>query len=161
MWKVLDKYPSYEVSDKGNVRRVLKSGKTKRLHLYVNERKRLCVSLRDRDGDRKTVPVHRLVALAFVERKDRRRNIIRHIDGDFRNNRATNLRWGTQYDNMRDKARHNRQITELEDDTVREIRWAYEDGTETIRSLATKHGLSYKMIYDIVKYRLYDDVAPF
>lgn len=50
--------------------------------------------------------VHVLVALAFHGRPRRRGLVVRHLDGNARNNRPENLRWGTQRQNVLDSIRH-------------------------------------------------------
>lgn len=113
VWKPIPGYEGfYEVSDFGNIRRnetiteensrygktrlvmhkarVLKPGKTKRGYLLVV----LC-----RDDGRKSHVVHRLVASAFCKKVDGC-EVVNHIDGNKTNNRAENLEWCTQKDNV-------------------------------------------------------------
>ncbi|SDQ83102.1 NUMOD4 motif-containing protein [Curtobacterium sp. UNCCL20] len=49
--------------------------------------------------------VHRLVAEAFHDNPDHH-PLVRHLDGDQRNNRASNLAWGTHAMNTADAQRH-------------------------------------------------------
>lgn len=60
-----------------------------------------------RDGVPRTVKVHRLVAEAFVP-NPQGLPLVRHWDDNPGNNFASNLRWGTQADNMQDAVRNNR-----------------------------------------------------
>lgn len=60
--------------------------------------KRRVVSLA-KDGDRKVVKIHRLVAEHFIPKNGERPNI-NHKDGNPLNNRADNLEWCTQKENM-------------------------------------------------------------
>lgn len=58
-----------------------------------------------KDGKRKTVYVHRLVAEAFVENPGGM-PVVNHIDFDRQNNRADNLEWCSQEENIRHSADH-------------------------------------------------------
>lgn len=85
----------YKVDDSGFVYgkdgRILKShgGKTS---------KYLAVSL-SHNGAVKKFMVHRLVAIAFIE-KPEGKSQVNHIDGDIFNNSASNLEWVTPSENM-------------------------------------------------------------
>ena len=112
-WKPIPGYEGlYEVSSLGNIRRnetiteeksrygktrlvrhkarVLQPGKTKRGYLLVV----LC-----RADGQKSHAVHRLVASAFCNKVDGC-EVVNHIDGNQTNNRADNLEWCTQKDNV-------------------------------------------------------------
>ena len=52
------------------------------------------------------VPVHRLVALAFLGAPPTQRHEVAHDDGNRANCSLGNLRWDTRTGNMRDKVRH-------------------------------------------------------
>lgn len=100
-WRTIKGYEKYEVSNYGNVRskdRIIfrKDGKTMRLnsvHLKsIEDRKGyLHVSLYNDKGI-KTPPIHRLVAIAFI---DNGNNLpqVNHIDGNKKNNCVDNLEW--------------------------------------------------------------------
>lgn len=102
----------YEVADNGCVRsvdRVLPDGRTAGgmpLRPYPDSHGYLRVTLRSQAGAR-TYGVHTLVAAAFLGPRPKGRQI-RHWDGDKINNRARNLRYGTQKQNERDKRRNRR-----------------------------------------------------
>jgi hypothetical protein len=50
----------------------------------------------DDKGVRKTVYPHKAVAQAFIENKLPRKNkVVIHIDGDYKNNSVSNLKWST------------------------------------------------------------------
>jgi hypothetical protein len=58
-----------------------------------------------KDGKQRTVKVHKLVMLAFVGPLPPGMET-RHMDGDSRNNRRANLRYGTPTENAGDRVRH-------------------------------------------------------
>ena len=94
LWKTIEKFPNYEVSDTGLVRNiktqmVLKPSTTvygyEQVGLYNFPAYSLC-------------RVNRLVASAFIANPN---NLpyVNHIDGNKRNNKASNLEWCTAKDN--------------------------------------------------------------
>ena len=105
VWKDIDGFPGYKVSSLGNV------------CSCKNNRHGLCdicrplkpaidtstgylkVNLRD-DTKGHTKPIHKLVAEAFCDRHDDRA-VVNHIDGDKLNNRADNLEWVSNSENVK------------------------------------------------------------
>ncbi|WP_369293750.1 NUMOD4 motif-containing HNH endonuclease [Rhodococcus qingshengii] len=118
-WKSVVGYEGYyEVSDHGRVRSV---DRTVVSSVGIPSRRRGCgispalttrgylrVGL-SRDGESKLFSVHRLVAAAFCERVADG-DVVRHLDGDKENNRAENLTWGTDSENMIDQVRHGNHL---------------------------------------------------
>jgi hypothetical protein len=92
VWSV-DRVNSYGRRVKG---RILKPYVTVKGHLLLG----LC-----RDGKRRNVKVHRLVATTFFGEPDAGQEVC-HWDGNPANNHVGNLRWDTQSSNMRDRVRH-------------------------------------------------------
>ena len=103
-WAVVKDFDDYLVSSEGAVRSV-KRGKAKQLSLVLNaKRKYVYVSLQQ-EGRRKNFLLHRLVAEAFVENKDKAVNTeVDHKDFDRKNNAASNLEWVSRKENMRRQA---------------------------------------------------------
>jgi len=98
LWKNIENYESYSVSDLGNVRndttsRILKPSKDTNGYLLVD----LC-----KNGIQKSFNVHRLVALAFIENPENK-ECVDHIDNNPQNNNLTNLRWATITENARNR----------------------------------------------------------
>ncbi|SCC11074.1 NUMOD4 motif-containing HNH endonuclease [Rhodococcus qingshengii] len=118
-WKSVVGYEGYyEVSDHGRVRSV---DRTVVSSVGIPSRRRGCgisaglttrgylgVGL-SRDGESKPFSVHRLVAAAFCERVADG-DVVRHLDGNKENNRAENLAWGTDSENMIDQVRHGNHL---------------------------------------------------
>ena len=101
-WKDIKGYEGqYQVSNYGRVYSFYKEGKIMAQRIVS---KYLAVSI----IGSKTLKVHRLVAMSFVE-NDNNKPCVDHIDGDKLNNRADNLRWCTirenlNYDNVKRKS---------------------------------------------------------
>ena len=105
-WKAIAGYEGlYEVSDLGRVKslgygkeKILKPGKTRGGYLYVNLHK---------DGQRKTITVHRLVATAFISNPTNLETI-NHKDEVKTNNTVSNLEWMSHKDNNNYGTRNKR-----------------------------------------------------
>lgn len=112
LWKIIDGWPSYEVSNTGLVRRSICASNYRNtthpgriLKPCVDKDGYLRVRLCGLNGARKAHSVHRLVATAFVSgRLDDL--VAAHIDGNCQNNLATNLCWVTQAENIHHKHKH-------------------------------------------------------
>lgn len=91
----------FEVSDMGRVRRIATG------HVWAAHRTGSAyptLHLRA-DGKSRTAKVHALVCEAFLGPKPPGM-VVRHLDGDEDNNALTNLCYGTQSENNRDKRAH-------------------------------------------------------
>lgn len=97
MWKPISGYEGlYEVSNFGRVKS-LKFGKEKIL-TPGNYKGYLSVQL-CKDGKRKMMRVHRLVAEAFIPNPNKLETV-NHKDEDKTNNSANNLEWMSSVDNV-------------------------------------------------------------
>ena len=99
MWRPIDEKGRYYVSSLGRVKSC-QGTKAILLKPYENnhgyQRVDICL-----DG-RHTFLVHRLVGFAFVENDEpQTKDTVDHIDGDKKNNKASNLRWLSRSDNVR------------------------------------------------------------
>lgn len=82
----------------GKYYQYLRKGKV--LKQVINSHGYPCVTIKYLDGSQKVVPVHRLVAIAFIPNPDNKPQI-NHIDGDKTNNRVSNLEWCTAKENLK------------------------------------------------------------
>lgn len=101
IYKTIKNYDDYEVSNYGNVKST-KFGKNRILKPALNSKKRkgyLAVALL-KDGKQKTLPIHKLVAEAFVPNIDNKPQI-NHINGIKTDNNSINLEWVTPSENIK------------------------------------------------------------
>lgn len=109
IWKDIENFSKYQVSNLGNVKskdRYTKAKDDEIIHRkeflikeFINKKGYKQVTLYDDNGKPKTMRVHKLVALAFIENKNNLPQI-NHIDGNKLNNEVSNLEWISNYDNM-------------------------------------------------------------
>lgn len=94
IWRTINEFPNYEVSNLGNVR----NKKTKRvLKPTKNNNGYLCVSLY-RSGIKKNHYIHRLVAEAYLDNLNNY-NEVSHLDETRDNNCVNNLAWVSYSEN--------------------------------------------------------------
>lgn len=128
IWKIIDRQPNYEVSNKGRIRRasskrVLKPRFQANGYLRVNFGK-------------DTQLVHRLVAQAFLK-PDPTRPTVNHLNGKKTNNKPGNLAWSTLAENnahsahKRFAATNPKRAMKLTIIEVRQIRKAHTSGELT------------------------------
>jgi hypothetical protein len=110
-WRPIPGIPGYEASDRGRVRSWVKRQGVRRdrplLRKPVENKQRGCYQLMNFSTPRGVVRryVHHVVLRAFGK-PGRRGQEVRHLDGNNRNNRLDNLKWGTHRVNMRDQVAH-------------------------------------------------------
>ena len=92
--------------------KIMKIGKDKKGYCRIG--------LTDKNGNQKTYSIHRLVGLHFLKRPEGK-NYINHLDCNPSNNKANNLEWCTQseniqyaYDNGTKVAPHTRKISQYD-----------------------------------------------
>lgn len=112
IWKDIKGYDGlYQISNLGNVKKIKnkkyninkKEVEEKEINKYISIGKHKLgykyVKLTDKNGIRKNLFLHRIIAETFVENPNNF-NIINHKDGDKSNNNINNLEWTTQKDNV-------------------------------------------------------------
>ena len=161
-WQPIEGYEEkYEVSSDGRVRRYHGS----EIGQWVNDRGYRLVRL---SSPRKMFRVHRLVAQAFVPNPDRAPQV-NHLDHDRGNNKAANLEWCSQQQNLahataagrmrRNYWRGRRSPNALfSSRDVQQIRFAYAIGEGSLAHLGRVFGASKRTIGRIVNREYYQNV---
>lgn len=123
IWRDIDGYDMYEVSNLGRVRRkpmVMKPGSIPSGHLTVA----LCKG----KGKPKSMYVHRLVALAFLDNPEAK-PLVNHKNGNPKDNHLSNLEWSTYSENIKHGYESNGRRTPHEQKLV-----AIDDNGEIVMS---------------------------
>ena len=142
MWKAVEDFPKYEVSDDGRIRNrftghILSPWESTGGYLSV----RLC-----ENGKEYTKRLHRLVAKAFCENTSGR-DQVNHKDGNKKNNAASNLEWCNMSENMIHAFRNGLQ-THIGKHPVRKV-VCITDGRffETLGEASEYYGIDRRAIY--------------
>jgi len=166
-WRVIPGWPEYSVSEDGHVVRV-KGGQGARAGKYLTpwrnvQNQYLCVHLW-RDNRAKSIPVHRLVAFAFHGNPPSTKHVVAHCDGSRDNNRAWNLRWATQKENITDTFRHGTHNrgqrngkARLSEESVLSI-FSMAEAGHTQKAISQHFGVSRQLIGDVLNGRRWSHV---
>lgn len=107
-WKIIERFPNYEVSDEGEIRRISAgqgavAGKILKWHTCTSNG---YPAIRFySNGKQIGVCVHSIVAEAFLGKRPEKLQV-RHLDGNRLNNKISNLKYGTPKENSLDKIAH-------------------------------------------------------
>lgn len=108
------------------------------------------------ENKRVTKNVHRLICEAFHGAPTSPSLQTRHLDGNPNNNVPSNLAWGTQEENWRDRQEHGHGIkgekhhaAKLTNFERKALRWALSKGLCSQRGAARALGLSQSAVYEI------------
>lgn len=144
IWKDVVGYEDfYQVSNLGNVRSkdmyvdgMLVKGET--LTLYHDTKGYLFLWLND-GVDKKMHRVHRLVAMAFIEREEGK-DFIDHINTIKDDNRVENLRWCTRSENMRNPITRNL----LKESAMGNLNWLGKHHTKETKKKISESRIGFK-----------------
>ena len=160
-FKQIKNYENYSVSNYGKIRndktgRILKPQKNTCGYLFV---------VLYENGVCKTLKIHRLVALAFIDNPENKRTI-NHIDGVKINNFVDNLEWNTQSENMQhavntglnDAKGIKNGRAKLSENQVLEIRKLYATGDYYQKDLAKIFDVHQTVIGFIINRKLWKHI---
>lgn len=132
IWKDIENFSKYQVSNLGKIKskgRYTKVGIKNQDKCYrkeyivdgfINKKGYKQVTLYDDNGKPKTMRVHKLVALAFIENEDNLPQI-NHKDGNKQNNCVDNLEWISNYDNIQHAIKNGLINQELRKENMRKV----------------------------------------
>lgn len=130
IWKDIENFSKYQVSNLGNIKskdRYTKAKDNEIIHRkefllkeFINKKGYKQVTLYDDNGKPKTIRVHKLVALAFIKNKNNLPQI-NHKDGNKQNNCVDNLEWISNYDNIQHAIKNGLVNQELRKENMRKV----------------------------------------
>lgn len=145
---------TYQISNRGNLRKISMFGKITELKSTLNQGYLLWKNHR----------VHRLVASKFIDNAENK-PCINHINGIKTDNRAENLEWVTMSENSKHayrtgllplggKAAIHRKLS---DEDVREIRATRINGFKDKLNIAFKYGVRRETIDNVLSFRTFKE----
>jgi len=153
-WRLVPGLAPYEASSRGRIRR---AGRVLAGSYDADGYRRISTSI---GGIRKLVPVHTMVALAYLGPRPTPKHTVAHNDGTKLNNDESNLRWALMPEQYEDRVRHGTDTAcarhpraRLTQAQVDEIRRRYRKRAPGIRGngrrLAAEFGVPSQSIYSI------------
>lgn len=141
-WYPIEGFPAYFITKRGEVISCY-STFPKVLKPAINHDGYYVVSMFDSSGKRKTMKLHRLLALTFIENpKPEEYNIVRHLDDNKKNISLENLEWGTYKLNYEDAVKNG------EGHNLKRI--GREKGHKTIKEKYGRKVKCYNIVYDSI-----------
>ncbi len=161
VWKDINNYTNYQVSNRGRVRNRSRGNK---LIMGVPDND-YCVVTLCKNNTRKKVLVHRLVAQEFIPNPNNK-PCVNHKDGNKQNNVVENLEWTSHRENTLHaikiglivfKQGMKNANTKITEEDIRNIRIKREEGWE-VREIAKSHNLSDNHVRSILKGRIHSEI---
>jgi hypothetical protein len=159
-WRKIPGFSRYSVSSHGRIRRdeIVYRARPGFISVnYTGEIPYPRVYMTSDDGKYITARIHHIVARVFIGPRPEGM-VVRHLDGNCRNNHFSNLAYGTHKDNVHDAIRHGTQVrgnkqhlAKLSDEDVLMMRELFDARIETAASLGRKFRISKSSAWAAVK----------
>jgi len=104
MFNKIEGFSNYLAEDTG---RIFSLSKKDYINSYENNYGYRFVSIKSNEGKWITEYIHRIVAKSFLKNPNNYPNVL-HLDDDPKNNNVSNLKWGTQSENIKMCVEHKR-----------------------------------------------------
>lgn len=157
LWRPLNQYKGIQVSSLGRIRKAANKSRRERiLAEFPKDRDGYCrCSVQKLDGSWTSQPVHRLVAMAFIENTENKLSV-NHIDGNRSNNKVTNLEWVTPKENVLHSFKHGARkickevpkktlLTDFQVSQIDKLRTIY-----TVNQIAKLFNIEYQSLKNII-----------
>jgi hypothetical protein len=108
IYKEINNFSNYEISNYGNIKNKINQ---KILQPCIKSGY-FCLSLTNNNGERKSVKIHRLVALHFLQ-NPLKKETVNHKDHNRLNNKIENLEWATITEQNNHKRKCKKEVQEL------------------------------------------------
>ncbi len=145
IWKNIPEFSKYSVSNLGRVKNDITNTILKQNFC----RDYLVLGLSNNDNVRKTVRVHRLVALTFLLDKYKKHLEVNHKNAIKTDNRLLNLEWVTHESNSQNLYSSGNHSKKLNLETVIEIKELLKSKSMLQKDIATKYNISTTTICEI------------
>jgi hypothetical protein len=143
IWKVIPDFCKYSISNYGRVKKnntILKQN-------FCGDY--LVLGLSNNDNVRKTLRVHRLVALTFLPDKHKKHLEVNHINAIKTDNRLINLEWVSHESNSQSLYSSGNHSKKLKLETVLEIKKLLKTKSMKQKDMAVKYNISISTISEI------------
>ena len=160
IWKPIEQFLHIEVSSKGRVKRLPHKNKKGKIQSeFCKDRDGYCrCTVIKKDGSCTSIPVHRLVAMAFIENPENK-PCVNHIDNNRTNNSVENLEWVTQRENVLHSYKYGKRqivkqipkktlLTDYQISQIDTLRKLY-----TVNQLAKVFNIEYQSLKNIIHKR--------
>ena len=154
-WLTIEEYPDYQISDRGKVKSNTNYKRGRLMKTFLDGNGYLRVNLRKNKERYPNNMVHHLVAKAFVENPNGYK-ILNHKNGIKTDNRAENIEWCTQKQNVHHAVANGlfgaRKITLAQ---ANRIRYLYSTGNYSYTDLKNIFGIGTSSIGNIINNKAY------